>query len=83
MEKNYICDKCNFSCKYKSAWNKHINTELHKTGERKQRSDYKNPLKCKDCDYSTKNTIAYKKHILNEHSNKDAREKEFKYYCKF
>ena len=49
----------------KSKWNNHINTELHKTGKRKIRSDCKNPLNCNECEYITKNNITLKKHILN------------------
>jgi uncharacterized protein YutD len=40
-KKEYIRDKCNYSCKYLSIWIKHINTELHKTGIRKTRIDKK------------------------------------------
>ena len=45
----FICEKCNFETNIKSKWNNHINTELHKNGKRKIRSDCKNPLKCNDC----------------------------------
>lgn len=77
----YNCKQCNFSCQFNSAWKKHIATELHKTGKRKQRSDIKDPYKCKNCDYETKNIATFKKHVLNAHSNKEVRQKEFKYYC--
>ncbi len=79
----YICDKCDYKCNYDSEWLKHCNTELHKTGKRKVRSDLKEPLKCKDCLYNTKNKTMMKQHILNEHSTKEQREKEFKFYCKY
>ena len=59
----------------------YINTELHKTGTRKKRSDYKEPVKCDFCDYTTKNTITIKKHMLNKHKTKEERKKEFKFYC--
>lgn len=78
----YNCDKCKFICNTKARWEAHIKTELHKTGKRKKRSDLKDPFKCKECDYQTKNNVTYKAHILNHHSNKQSREKEFKYYCK-
>ena len=78
----YNCSECNFSCNFKSLWEKHIATELHKTGKRKKRNDIKDPYKCKDCNYETKNIVTYKKHILNAHSNKERRENEFKFYCK-
>ncbi|ARF12267.1 hypothetical protein Klosneuvirus_4_82 [Klosneuvirus KNV1] len=79
----YKCEKCNFASNYKSALNKHYTTELHKTGKRKTRSDTIEPHTCNKCNYKNKNIIAYKKHMLNEHSNKETREKEFKYYCKY
>ena len=78
---NYICDKCNYQCKYKSEWKKHCNTELHKTGKRKERTDKKEPYKCDKCEYKTKNKIMYKQHTLNAHSMLEERKKEFKYYC--
>ena len=80
-EYNYICDKCNFKCKYKSAWDKHTNTELHKTGKRKQRNDIKEPFKCENCDYTTKHNLLIRQHILNEHSTIKDREANFRYYC--
>lgn len=83
MTDKYVCEKCNYSCNYKSIWNKHINTELHKIGKRKTRSDYKEPLKCSKCNYKTKNTITFKKHMLNDHADRETRANEFKYYCKY
>jgi len=83
MEDKYKCDKCNYSCKFKSTWEKHINTELHKTGVRKKRSDCQEPYKCNECNYETKNSVTYKKHMLNEHADKETREKQFKFYCKY
>lgn len=85
MEANdnkYNCEQCNFKCNTKARWTAHINTELHKTGTKKRRSDYKEPMLCDKCDYSTKNKTTLIKHKLNKHSNIDEREKEFKYYCK-
>ena len=79
----YSCIQCDFFCQYESLWKKHIETELHKTGKRKKRNDCKDAFKCIDCEYETKNSIAYKKHILNTHSDKETREKEFKFYCKY
>ena len=81
----FICDKCEYKCKFESEWLKHCNTELHKTGQRKKiiRKNHKQPDKCKNCDYETKNTFLMKKHILNEHSTKEQREKGFKFYCSY
>lgn len=79
----YICEKCNYKGNIPSHWEKHINTELHKTGKRKERSDKKEPRKCNLCNYQTMNIVTFKQHILNEHSSLEEREKEFKYYCKY
>lgn len=78
----YICDNCNFKCNTKARWEAHINTELHKTGQRKLRCDYKEPYKCENCEYKTKNITTMKIHKLNKHSSKEEREKEYIYYCK-
>jgi hypothetical protein len=80
--KKYICEKCNFGCDIQSRWDAHTKTTLHETGKKKQRSDYKEPLKCEKCDYKTKNKLMMLQHKLNEHSTIGEREKEFKYYCK-
>ena len=81
----FICEKCNYKCKFESEWLKHCNTEIHKTGIRKKiiRKNHKQAEKCIKCDYLTKNTFLMKKHRLNEHSTKEEREKEFKYYCTY
>lgn len=34
-EYKYNCDSCGFKCKFNSQWEKHIETELHKTGKKK------------------------------------------------
>ncbi|QKF94506.1 zinc finger C2H2-type protein [Fadolivirus algeromassiliense] len=85
MEKKefkYVCDKCNFKCNTKARWENHIKTELHKTGTRKKRKDYKQPMKCEYCEYETKNITTLKIHKLNKHSTNEDREKGFTYYCK-
>jgi len=85
MEKKdfkYVCEQCNFKCNTKSRWENHIKTELHKTGTRKQRKDYKQPTKCERCDYETKNITTLKIHKLNKHCSKEDREQAFTYYCK-
>jgi len=78
----YICKKCKFECVFKSNMGKHKQTELHKTGKRKKRSDCKEPYKCEECEYETKNKTTFKQHVLNEHADLKTRKKEFKYYCK-
>jgi hypothetical protein len=82
-EYKFNCDKCNYKCKYESHWKNHLNTELHLTGQRKTRSDVKEPYKCEKCDYKTKNITTLKQHKLNEHSTREEREKEFKYFCSY
>jgi hypothetical protein len=81
-EYKYNCENCKFYCNETSKWEKHIETEKHKTGKRKIRADFKGPYKCEKCNYESKNIIMFKQHKLNEHSNKEEREKDFKYYCK-
>ncbi len=79
----FTCEKCDYKCNYQSQWNNHINTELHLTGQRKKRSDFKEDTKCEKCDYKTRNIVTMKKHILNKHSSLEERKKGFKYYCEF
>lgn len=81
----YVCDKCHFKCMYKSVWEKHINTDLHKTGVLK-RGRNKDPeinqnKKCEKCDFVATQRSILKKHVLDVHSTKEERKKEFKYYC--
>ncbi len=77
----YICEQCDYKCKFDSEWKKHCETTLHKTGKRKKKDNYKQPEKCKHCEYKSKNTFLLKKHTLTEHGTKEEKEKEFKYYC--
>ena len=79
----YNCDKCDIHTNANSVWIKHIETELHKTGKRKTRTDKKISEKCPSCEYRTKsiNNINMRQHILNAHSTKEERTEKFKYYC--
>lgn len=82
MEENkykYNCEKCGFKCNYESQWLKHVDTELHKTGIKKKRSDIKEPYKCDKCLYETKNIVVYKQHKLTEHGTKEEREKNLNF----
>ena len=63
-EEKYNCEQCKFKCNTKARWNAHINTELHRTGIRKKRSDYKEPTICEKCEYKTDNKKDYNKHKL-------------------
>lgn len=80
-EYKYICEKCNYKCNFISQWNNHCNTEFHKIGKRKTRTDKKEVGKCKNCDYNTTNYTNMLKHILNKHSTREERKEKFKYYC--
>ena len=77
----YKCEKCRYETNFKSQWENHIKTELHKTGKRKTRSDKKYPEKCPKCNYKPTTNINMKLHTLNNHSTKEERKEGFKYYC--
>jgi hypothetical protein len=77
----FKCEKCNFYTNYNSALLKHNETEFHKTGKRKERTDKKSPYKCSICNYETKNIISFKQHNLNDHSTLEQRKSGFKFYC--
>jgi len=79
----YVCKECKYETNYKSQWNNHINTTLHKTGKRKTRSDRKCPLKCPHCDHKINNNTNMRLHMLNHHSTPDERRKGFTYYCEY
>ncbi len=79
----FICKKCNFKCYYKSIWDKHCKTTLHKTGKRKIRDDKKLNGKCTRCNYKTLSNTNMKLHMLNYHSTEKERKDKFKYYCDF
>ncbi len=46
--------KCNLGCNIISRWEAHIKTEKHLTGQRKKRSDYKEPYKCENVNMKKK-----------------------------
>ena len=81
-EYKYQCNKCKFYTNYESLWDRHINTELHKTGKKKIRSDKIRLEQCLECNYETKINTNMRQHILINHGTKKEREKEFTYYCK-
>ncbi len=80
-EYKYVCEKCDYKCRFECEWNKHCITGLHINGKRKTRVDSKGPYKCTDCTYITNNKTTYTQHILNEHSDTEKRKKEFTFYC--
>ncbi len=81
----YNCECCKFSSNSITAWEIHIETEKHKNNgtKRKTRRDKKeeDEIKCEYCEYKNKNKYSLKSHILNNHSSKEERKKNFKYYC--
>jgi len=81
-EYKYECVKCEFYTNARSAFEKHLITEKHKTGEKAIRCDKKYPDKCEMCNYKPSGNMNYIQHKLNIHSTPEEREKEFKFYCK-
>jgi hypothetical protein len=80
--KNRYCNKCNKTFTSHTHYLIHCETELHKTGKRKTRTDRKEELKCSICNlYTTKQESTMKLHILNNHSSIEEKKKGFKYYC--
>jgi hypothetical protein len=82
-EYKYQCIRCKFNTNYESLWNRHVNTEMHKTGKKKIRSDKICIEQCPECDYQSKINTNMRQHILNNHVSKEEKEKEFTYYCKY
>lgn len=82
MNTKFYCDKCNYKTNILSCYNQHLETTLHKTGVRKERSD-KVIYKCEHCEYENSNKLNYLNHKLNMHSSKEERKEEFKYYCEY
>lgn len=78
----FFCEKCNYGTNVSTSYNKHMNTELHKTGKRKVK-DNKEPdtYICKKCNYETKSKQNQRTHYLRHHSTKEERVSQFKYYC--
>jgi hypothetical protein len=79
--RKYNCEKCNYRTNITAKWKRHLETTLHQTGERKVRSDCKDPIKCEQCEYKTKNKTNMKHHYLNEHGTMEERKTQFKFYC--
>ncbi len=80
--KDNYCSKCDKLFRFNSQYKKHCETELHKTGQRKCRSDKKEERICPHCDlYITRQPTNLKLHILNNHSTIDERRREFPFYC--
>ena len=78
----YYCEKCNYGTDIKYSLIQHNETDLHKTGERGKKSiKEKEIFSCDKCDFSSTNKNNYLTHKLNNHSTKEERKQQFKYYC--
>ncbi len=78
----FNCFVCNYTCNFENNWNQHINTEKHKNNSILVYKNNDLAKKCTECNYIAKHKQGLKNHILTKHSSKEAREKEFTYYCK-
>jgi hypothetical protein len=78
----YYCEKCNYGSDIRYSLIQHNKTKLHKTGERgKKPVKEKEIFSCDKCDFSSTNKNNYLTHKLNNHSTKEERKQQFKYYC--
>ena len=78
----YYCEKCQYGTNIRYSLIQHNETELHKTWERgKKQIKEKEIFICSDCEFESINKNNYLTHKLNNHSNKEERKKQFKYYC--
>jgi hypothetical protein len=78
----YQCEKCNYKCKYKSEYERHCNSVLHKTGKRGVKKNKVNMV-CQFCKlYEASCNTNLKNHILINHKTAEEREKEYPNYCK-
>ena len=81
----FFCDKCNYGTDIKNSIVLHNKSLLHTTGIAGKRNikteEEKKIYKCDKCDYVSKNKNNYLVHKLNNHSTKEERKKEYKYYC--
>jgi hypothetical protein len=78
----YVCEKCNYKTNLKVPYERHLKSELHKTGRRKTRSDkICDVYECEKCKYTTTVGSNYKLHILNNHSTKEEKKIKFTFYC--
>jgi hypothetical protein len=86
MTQNQIkyCDKCEKTFKCHAKYLIHCETELHKTGKRKTRTNKKADIICSFCNiYTTRQTTNMKLHILNNHSNNEDKKKAYTHYCEY
>ena len=78
----YYCEKCKYGTDIRYSLIQHNNTELHKTGSRgKKQIKVKEEFNCNECNYKSLNKNNYLTHKLNNHSTKEERKQQFKFYC--
>jgi len=78
----YICKKCEYYTNISASYKKHLETELHKTGKRKTRSNKKSDIyKCEKCDFTSIKEHNFITHRLHNHSTKDEKKEGFTHYC--
>jgi len=84
-EYKYFCEKCQYGTNIKNSIERHNESNYHKTGiKTRKEKENKVSYECKECKenkYITDNKSNYVLHKLNNHSTKEERKKEFKYYC--
>jgi hypothetical protein len=80
-KKIYECEKCNFETNVKQAYKNHLETEKHKTGKIKTRSDKLYPEKCELCNYKPYSCAGYVQHKLQIHASIEEKKTQFKFYC--
>lgn len=80
MNYKYYCDKCNYGHNFYSFWKRHLNTKKHKS-EDGEYNNVKVPCVCDECGYKTNTSTNLLSHKLNNHSNREERKKNFKFYC--
>lgn len=79
----FKCEKCNVIFKHNFILQRHLKTELHKTGHKKPRENRKEKIICDECGFfSTISEAELFKHKLLYHKSEEERIKEYNYYCK-
>jgi hypothetical protein len=84
-EFKYYCEKCKYGTNLQQSIKQHNESEYHKTGirtrKKKELLKEKVIFKCSDCNFESAIQNNYLTHKLNNHSTKEERKEQFKYYC--
>lgn len=84
-EYKYFCEKCQYGTNIKKSIERHNESNYHITGiKTRKEKENKVSYECKECKenkYITDNKSNYILHKLNNHSTKEERKQQFKYYC--